>query len=409
MPTHDLDVKILTLENEETVDITGIALEKSGAFRHNVMSGVTVEVPSGHALVTQELDDGYPALATGLRKLYLERDGEPIFHGRIRHIERSGDGNTNRAKITAFDPQMELGYESEDSAGRPVRDETGNFIDPSFDSPISGAQLLYEILTNSQQVGDESDPTPGEGPLPILLDPDNFDSTDDMSPDNTMSWPVMIGDFIQQLVDTNLLDVRFAPLKPEDAVDPYHMVELFVSDLIGTDKSGTVHFDYWTGSFNASNCREVEDFGTVNNKLYDYLGPRLGQRRWAGNITPGSPGTTVDPTASRGRYGTFMQIRAFDSNRVENTLRPLFLNLWNAEQGLRLEPRKTLFLTPNPDADAVFEPWTNYSFGDLIAVNTGAPFGVAVAGIQRVYGWDVTWTRLGTERVTNLIVQADAA
>jgi hypothetical protein len=104
-----------------------------------------------------------------------------------------------------------------------------------------------------------------------------------------------------------------------------------------------------------------------------------------------------------------MQIRVFDADDVENTVRPLFLSLWNAEMGLRVEPREMLYLTPAPDAYALFVPFTGYNVGDLVAVNVGGDFGVDIAATQRIYGFDVEWDRHGVQRVTNLLVTADAA
>lgn len=408
---HAISVWLYNLDTSEGVDISRIALTKRHAPRHNQPNSSTfvVEVPAGHALVTDAFTDGYPAMRKGNRKLLAWRDGDIIHNGRVFSVERNGDGRNNRAIITSMGPSMELGYESEDRAGRPVRDETGNFIDPTFDSPITGAELVFQILTNSQVVGDEGDPG-GEGPLPIDLTTGTFSSTADLSPENNMSWPILAGDFFKMLVDTDLIDIVWRPVDPAEGLDPYAMVAVSVVDLHGSDVSGTVHFDYWTGSFNAKNARHVEDFATINNKLYDYLGPRIDKQHWAGNITPGSPGTTADPTDSRTLYGgQFMQIRVYDANDVENTVRPLFLKLWDAEQRLRMEPRDVLFLTPSPDSKALFQPYTDYSLGDLIAVNVGGDFGVNIAGIQRVYGWDVEWDRQGIERVTNIIVTADAA
>jgi hypothetical protein len=201
------------------------------------------------------------------------------------------------------------------------------------------------------------------------------------------------------------------PLEPGDGTTDYKMVELSAVTSHGTDRSGTVHFDYWTGSHNAAACRLVEDFATINNKLYDYLGPSnaTGDRWDAGNITPSSPGTTVDPTDSRDLYGVFMQIRVIDTFGDDTSSRPLYIASWNAEQGYRVEPRDMLFITPNPDAKALFEPPADYDVGDLVAINTGTDFGVALAADQRVHGYDKTWDRQGIARVSQLLTTADVA
>jgi hypothetical protein len=419
-----ITAKLYDLATNELADISSIALEKTLKRRLNLSRGFTIQAPAGHSLLTSIAGDGYPNLRKGNRKLIVWDDGDgpgdqPIFHGRIFGVERNGNGTQNLATITGFDPYMELGFDSDDRAGRPVRDSTGNFINPTFVSSVdagaavSGPDLIQQVLTNSQQVGDESDPSPGEGPLPIDLVTGDFDvdvpPAIDLSVVDTMDWPVLIGDFIAQLVQTGVVDWDMRPVDPSEGFDPYVMVALSAVSSLGTDRSATVHFDYWTGSKNASACRHVEDFATINNKLYDYLGPRLDNQHWRANITPGSPGTIVDPTASRALYGgQFMSIRVLDSIGTEASSRPLYIALWNAEQGYRIEPRNMLFITPNPGGKALFLPPADFDVGDLVAVNTGADFGVALAETQRVYGYDKTWDRQGVARISELITSADA-
>lgn len=410
--------KIYDLASVELADISSIALEKTLKRRLNHTRSFTIQAPAGHALLTSVADDGYPVLRKGNRKLLVWEDGEIIFHGRIFNVERTGNGTENLVTMTAFDPWMELGYESEDRAGRPVRDETANFINPVFKGTgsggvnvISGPDLIYQILTNSQ----DPDPTLGEGALPITLTGSfdlNVPPAIDLSCFDTMDWPVLCGDFIQQLVETGVVDVDMRPVDVTEGFDPYVMVELSAVSLQGADRHATVHFDYWTGSRNAAACRHVEEFSTINNKLFDYLGPRIDKQHWRANIAPDSPGVTVEVDASRALYGgpdggQFMSIRAFDSVGTESTLRPLYMALYNAELGLRLEPRDMLFITPS--IKPLFVPPSDFDVGDLVSVNTGAEFGIELAEAQRVYGYDKTWDRQGAVRISELITSADAA
>lgn len=418
--SHTVTAKLYDLDSNELADISGIALERSLKRRLNMArSFVISNLPAGDPLLTSLAGDGYPNLRKGNRKLLVWEDGNIIFHGRVFTVERNGDGKENLATVTAFDPWMELGYEGDDRAGRPVRDETGNFINPTFVSsvdgldPISGPDLIRQALTNSQQTGDETDPTPGEGPLPIDLASGDFDldvpPAIDLSVIDTMDWPVLCGDFISQLVETGVVDVDMRPVDPTEGFDPYIMVALSAVSSFGTNRTATVHFDYWTGDKNAAGCRHVEDFATINNKLYDYLGPaQPGGTRWKTNITPSHPGATVDPTASRALYGgQFMSIRILDSIGTESSARPLYIALWNAEQGYRVEPRDLLFITPNPDTAALYEAPADYDVGDLITINTGAELGLALAEAQRIYGYDKQWDRQGVARYSQLLTSAD--
>lgn len=436
----EIVAKIYDLASNELADISGIALEKSLKRRLNLARGFTITAPAADPLLTALADDGFPNLSVGDRKLIVWEDGgpgdPPIFHGRIHSTERVGNGTQNLVTLAAFDAFMELGYEADDRAGRTVRGSTvagtpgapygnydGNFINPKFVSSvggqdeISGPDLILQTLTNTQNTGVESDPTPGEGPLPIDLTTGDFDLTVppavDLSVLNIMGWPILIGDFITLLVDTNVVDVDMRPVDPSEGFDPYVMVALSAVSRFGSDRSGTVHFDYWTGSKNVKQCRVTDDFATVCNKLYDYLGPPRGPNRWRGNIVPGSPGTLVDPSASRARYGgpgggQMMSIRVLDATGTENSSRPLYIALWNAEAGLRLDPRRMLFATPSPDAKALFQAPQAFDVGDDVATNIGAALGLELAQAQRVYGFDKTWSRENVARISQIITSADA-
>lgn len=425
-----LVVKIYDLASEELADISGIALEATWTPRHNRVSSFVIQAPAGHALLTAIADDGYRVLRKGNRKLLAWEDGDIIFHGRIFNVERHGDGTRNIATITAHDAFAELGYDSEDRAGRPVRDDTGNLINPTFVSSvggqdeISGPDLIKQALTNSQAA-----PPLGEGPLPIDLEEGDFDldvpPAIDLTPTGSMDWPILIGDFLAMLVETGVVDVRMRPLDIGEVDNPYHMVSLSAVSAFGTDRTATVHFDYWTGSKNAMECRHVEDFSTINNKLFDYVGPRLDEQHWRGLIAPDSPGVTVDVDPSRELYGgppgaeefgAFMSIRVLDIAGVDKDLplggQPgyaLAIALFNAEQGYRVEPADMLFITPSPGSKALFTAPADFDLGDLITINVGADFGIALAQAQRVYGWTKTWTREGVARMSELLTSADVA
>lgn len=408
-------------------DISDIAMECKFLPRHNMAHGFEIRgVPAGDSRLTdttQAFDEG-PNLRKGDRKLVVWEDGDVIFHGRVWIVERTGDGTQNLVTITAFNPWMELGFESDDRAGRPVRDADGNFITPDFgDVAVSGPQLVLDVLTNSLGTDDESGPSPGEGPLPIHLDSDNFDvdvpPNVDLNPTRIMSWPMQVGDFLTDLVNTGVVDIRMVPIDPDDppaGASPYAMVEVHSGPDLGTDRHSSVHFDYWTGAHNAIECRHVEDFSTINNKLYDYLGPPIstGERFPAGNITPSLAddivvGLADRISASRARYGTFMQIRITDTDSEDplaTVARPLLKYAWGAEQGYRIEPRDTLFITPAPGG-ALYDAPSDFDVGDLITVNVGSDFGLPLAATQRVYGYDKTWSPERVVTLGQLLTSAD--
>lgn len=428
--------KICDLQTNELADISPIALEKSMSVLLAGARGFTVQAPANHALLTSVVaDDGLPNLPkdAGDRKLLVWEDGEIIFHGRIFKTERIGDGLKNRVTITAWDAFRELGFDSEDQAGRVVRGSTnqptagspfadydGNFINPKFASSvggqdgISGPDLALQILTNSQNTGPESDPTPGEGPLPIDLITGTFDldvpPAIDLNPAETMAWPKAVGDFLLQLIRSGVCDVAMRPIDPAEGLDPYAMVAVSAVSSYGTDRSADVHFHYWTGDRNAAAVKYISDFGTVNNKLYDFLGPfdAAGTRARLGNITPGSAGTTIDPTASRARFGTFFQIRVKDTTGETGSARPLYIAEWNAEQGYRIFPRDLLYITPAKGAGAMFQAPASFDRGDTIALEVEG-IGISLAESQRVYGYTRTWSREDVPEMSELLTSADVS
>ena len=444
--SHVVTAKIYDLGTNVLADISGISLTKEMTRQLNGARSFKITAPAADSLLTTVAGDGYPNLHDGgNRKLVVWEDGnpavdDPIFHGRIFMVERAGDENDVLVTITAYDPYLELGYEGDNRAGRVVRDDTTTvFGDPSFFTPkftssvggqtgISGPDLIQQILTNAQQ-----DPTPnpvqGEGPLPIdivsgiwdLLVPPALD----VNPVDSADWPVLAGDFIAQLIATDAVDFDLRPIRPgtglniSSVADDYIMVEASSKSKMGTDRSATVHFDYLTGSHNAKAARQVCDFSTHCDRLWYELGPKLNHGNWRGDITPHTPSVSdilTEFDASAVKYGGpdahkgyNASIRVLDSLGTENSSRPLYLALYRAEAKWRLEPRKLLYVTPNPDAKALFEPPQDYDVYDLVQINTGAGFGVALSEKQRVHGYTKTWTAEGVAEVSELLTSADVA
>lgn len=437
--SHVVTVKIYDLGATELADISGISLTKSYTPQLNGSKEFKVTVPARSSLLTTVAADGYPNLNLGNRKLVVWEDGDPsiddpIFHGRVFNIERTGDENDIQVTITAYNPWMELGFEADQRAGRWVRDSVYEFVEPVFVSSvdggaaISGPDLIQQILTYCQ--GDPTtDPILGEGPLPIDIVSGTWDldvpPALDVSPVDSADWPVMVGDFINQLIATNAVDFDITPCRPgaglnlSSAADDYIMGVASSESKRGTDRSATVHFDYWTGSHNARGARFVEDFATQCDRLWYFMGPRLDLQHWRGDITPNGAANAdllPDVDAAAVKYGgpnTFKGynawIRIFDSLGTETSSRPLYNALYRAEIKWRMEPRRLLYITPNPDTAALFEPPQDYDVFDLVQIKTGSDFGVVLDEKQRVHGYTKTWTAEGVAEVSELLTSADVA
>jgi len=449
--SHVVTVKIYDLGTNVLADISGISLTKSMTRQLNGARSFQLTAPANSSLLTDTAGDGFPNLYDGgNRKLVVwegPSDGtppdtstdDPIFHGRIFTVERSGDANAVLVTVTAYDPWMELGYEADNRAGRPVRDNSATtFGDPSFLTPsfsptpsqdgISGPDLIQQILTYSQ--GDPSpNPVQGEGPLPIDLVSGTWDldvpPAIDMNPVDSADWPVLCGDFINQLIATDAVDLDFRPVLPGTGLnlasdpDDYIMVEASAVSKMGTDRSATVHFDYLTGSKNAMAARQECDFSLHCDRLWYELGPRLDKQHWRGDITPHTPSvsdilTLFDDSADKyggpdTLKGYNASIRVLDSLGTENSARPLYFALYRAEATWRVEPRRLLYITPAPDEKALFEPPQDYDVYDLVQIKTGADFGVELDETQRVHGYTKSWSAEGVASVSELLTSADAS
>lgn len=447
-PVEGLFVKIYDLCVTELADISAIALEKNMARIANGPCAFTVQAPANDPLLTAIAEDGFPILGDGgNRKLVVWENSDPdttdpIFHGRIFGCERDSDENSRLVTITAFDPWVELGFEADDRGGRIVRDGTPavrgdqNFLTLHFtgsvvgQSEISGPDLIRQVLTYCQ-ADPTADPIQGAGPLPIDVYSGEWDldvpPAIDLDPRDTLDWPTLVGDFIQQLIDTNVVDFDLRPIRPGTGknpageIDDYIMVEASAKSKLGTDLTDTVHFDHLTGSFNAKGAREVTDFSKQNSHLWYELGPRLANEKWRAQLQPHDQPLHADllplidaaaakygGCADHGEYGYNEFIRVFDSLGTESSSRPLYEALYRYEIMLRLEPRKLLYITPNDGDKALFQAPQDFDAFDLIQINIGADFGKEIdAEAQRCYGYTKTWTRENVSSLGQLLTSAD--
>jgi len=170
----------------------------------------------------------------------------------------------------------------------------------------------------------------------------------------------------------------------------------------GANRSGSVSFQYATGTFNARGCRRTVDAKELMNKLWIYLGPRVkpasdpaGDQHWKANITrnastPAALSAAID--SSRSTYYTRMQIRIFDGDGA-SLLLELYKRWWNMESWLRLKPKTLIHITPNRGIKPAFRT------GDTIHVAAGSKFRGGFSGTQRVMEYTYRW---GTEGICEL-------
>jgi hypothetical protein len=364
----------------ELVDLTPLITTAKINPRLNRPLQLDLELPADIPELYEAAADGDPNLHVGTRAIKAYRNDTLRGNVIVWLLSYDGDADTTRLDITGYDPLVQL-------IRRPVRtvpavpppDEFDPvfFVDPELGTGGAGA-IVKGVIDNSILY---------EGALLIATD-----GTCDASADlegNIDNWPVMISDFITTITDTRTFDIVLLPIEGTGGV----LAQLNVVDAWGADLSGTVHFDYGTGDHTVSACRRVIDMEDICNKLWYYLGPKIDQQHWRGNITG-------HDAASTAKYGVYMDVQIYDS-ADENTERALYTKLRASELNARKNPKDLLHVTPAAGAGP--EPFDDYGIGDTVAVNVGAVFGPAVSASQRIFEFTVNIDTDGVERVDELV------
>ena len=363
------------------VDVTSLTLEGSTTHQASRPSFVTVRQPSRLCPVTD---------ATRLKVVL---DGELDFHGLLVQVEDQGDEDTMYTTATFADPTLLF-------EARPARDgvgsgDPGDFTKPTFmQRHVTGPAMLQEVLLQSL---DGSDPAKGEGPMGITLGTFATGGVDlSGAPAN---HPVMIDQLIALLVDTGEVDVV---AKPIDVAGNMAQVSAYNGDY-GENLAGAVKFEYKTGSGNARGCRRTRDLRELRNKLWIYLGPRVGtkadpqgEQHWEANITggggnlPDPPQSLIEAAQATSRLDHYvrMAIRIFDGDASQAL--ELYRRWWQTEAWLRLKPKTIVHVTPQRGIKPTFKTH------DVIGVAAGADFRGGFAGVQRVMEYTYRWDENGT-------------
>lgn len=383
--------------------------------------------------------DCAPGSARSKAKVVI--DGELWIHGFVTQIatEAAEDGNL-MCEYTVQDPMMLWQWRvARDGAGS---GDVGDFSNPTFMYRVkTGPEIMNEILLQSN---DGSDPADGEGPL--FLEFGTFvPGAVDLSGAPT-DWPMTIAEIFDLLSSTGTLD---AVLTPIDSGGNMARIDVYNGDY-GTDRTGSVIFEYATGDHNVKALRMTEDSSQVVNKLWYYLGPRVmtasdpgGDQHWRSNVqgdatdlpappggdtnppyTGGPPGSAANPLGqqildSRADMGVRMEVRIYDAQGDESDLgpddfRPLYLRLWQMETFLRTIPRTLVHIQPVRQSDDMLLPpdvfpvgVNDFSIGDLVTVTAGSLVRGGFTGAQRVYALTVQWDEDGVLELGEIMTSSD--
>lgn len=368
------------------LDISSYAFDKKVTRRLNLPWTASCRVPSSYLT--------YPM--AGYQRLKVRLNGSIFFNGFVYEVGDDGDETgVPTTEITAIDPMIWW-------KGRPARDADGDFSLPSFFTDyLYGPQIMRAIIDNSET---------WEGSLGVSI---GSVATGGVSLAGApANWPMTVGDVATMLTATGELDIVLTPL---DGGADMAQVNLYNGNY-GSNLSGSVVFDYGTGQYNVRQIRRTESMANLCNKLWYYLGPKIDDQHWRGNVTGDATGSYNPPggdvdyanplgnliNTSRSALGVWMDVKIHDDLGVENSLRPLYTRMWQTEQTLRVTPRLMLYITPVRGVAPTFD------IGDRVTINAGAALrGGFTGATQRIYGYTVAESNEGVIEVVDFVASPD--
>lgn len=318
----------------------------------------------------------------GVSELHAYQGGSLIFSGVVAQPEASGDANARYIEITAYDHLISL-------KDRMVKTALGNLITPST-TALDAPGMFAEYVENTISY----DP----GPYPL--------SVGSVAGGGIEVWgalsnfPMTMEQMRQILVATGQLDVFVSPGVGGSSLT-------LANGDGGDDLSGSVVYEYATGSNNARIGKVTVDTDQIRNAIWYLLAPRISEQRWKGSITPTAPrrGGTW-PAAllarialSRATYGYKQEIQTKDEVG-SNAIRPLYEAQWASEAWIRAVPRTFATVLPNRGT------FPNFGPGDIISVAAGGLNG-GFSGSQRVYEMVVEQDNDGVIAITDILTSAD--
>ncbi len=371
-------------------EVTELVDEGSLTHRHNRPKVGRVRLPS-------ELTSGDE---TSRVKVVL--DGEIDAHGTVEGpaaIEDEGGVNDMSTTFEFASPMALLDF-------RRAMDLDGDYSKPEFIQDfVTGPQIVQQILANTlTQIG------------PLGIELGTFATGGTSLKGAPTNWPMMVSQVISLLTETGELDVVETPI---DSGGNMSRIDCYNGDY-GANLSGSVSFEYATGSFNAIGCRRTVDKSQLANRIRYLLGPKESTKsdpkaaqHWAASIDrtsllllPAKWTTNGEPARAQSELDHFIRenTRIFDARGDEATVGYLlYVAHWVAEAWLRLKPKTLVHLTPNPGIVPEFK------CGDRIHVAAGPRFRGGFDGVQRVMEYTYRWDKNGVVELGAPVGQSAAA
>jgi len=352
----------------------------------------------------------FPSLAiptlTARSRLRVDLNGTIDFNGTLEgeaaiEVDGAEDPDSVITKAQAIDALVYM-------EGRRAMDADGDYTNPSFMYDfLAGPQIIQAICNNSLIY---------TGLFPFSLGTFATGGADiSGAPTN---WPMSISEVIVLLTETGECDIEMVPYDSGSS-SMMGVLNAYNGNL-GNNLSGSVHFQFQTGTFNCTQCRMTVDKSGLANRIRYLLGPRRmtaldpgSLQHWDGSIDrtttaqlPAGWNSVGEPARAQSEidYGIREDTRVIDAQGDSNTLsRELYLYGWSREAWLRLKPKIMVDLTPQPGTLPTFKA------GDLIRVSCGPSFHGGFTGVQRVMEYTYTWDDMGVVQLGAPAGQAGAA
>ena len=325
------------------------------------------------------------SVSAGISELHAYDGGNLFFSGKVAQPQASGDADSAYIEFTAYDHLIHL-------KDRMVKTALGNLITPTTvaqDAP----GMFAEYLNNT-----------------IAFDPGSFPlSVTSVAGGGVEVWgalanfPMDMEQMRQLLVATGQLDIFVNPGVGASGL-------ILTNGDGGNNPTGSVVFEYETGSNNARVGTVTVDSDDIRNAIWYLLAPRLSKTRYKGSITPTAPhkggfwpsSLLARIALSRAQYGYKQQIITKDEDGAGYYLRPMYEAQWASEAWIRSVPRTFASVLPNRSYG-----FPGFRPGDLIHVAAGSVLNGGFSGDQRVYEMTVTEDEDGAIEITDVLTSAD--
>lgn len=354
-------------------------------------------------------------------RLKVVIDGVLRFHGFVTSVETDTGEDVGYTVYNAQDP-MELW------AWRPVRDWSGqtpgltpgNFVDPYIlKDNISGPQIVHAMCRASEDTGLAGQEL-AEGSLFLTFG--TFETGGANLSGAPATWPTSMMELANLLTSTGELDII---INPVDSGGAMGQLNCYNGDY-GTDRSGSVVFQYGFGARNVRRVRWSQDMSNLANKIQYFYGPKETVRRYKSNTTGDDPCGPVQMgagnwsallarrEASRSQYGVRMEIQQFDVDVMSREQEPqgtcveldpakiLFRRNWYLESWIRSTPREIIHITPTRETAI-----GSFDIGDIVSVAASTDVRGGFSGAQRVYEYTISWDNDGVLELSEIQTSAD--